>query len=113
MLDHYPLENHRNQEKVRSDLIERGKKYRNLCVPENGVQLFDYDGISIEDQKGITRQDISSRFKGRVIIDFLSYNQYVQGGVRMGSKQPIEPWTVCECPACDANEALKKTTRIG
>ncbi|KAL8647692.1 MAG: hypothetical protein Q9210_005401 [Variospora velana] len=138
MLDHYPLEYHRELKKVRSDLIERGKKYRNLCVPESGVQLFDYDGISIEDQKGITRQDISSRafsdrssvirasggnkksgkkaspkFKGRVIIDFLSYNQYVQGGVRMGSKQPIEPWPVCECPACDENEALKKTTRIG
>lgn len=61
MLDHYPLNYHRDPEKVRSDLIERGKKYRNLCVPENGVQLFDYDGISIEDQKGITRQDISSR----------------------------------------------------
>ena len=60
-LDHYPLEYHRDKDKVRSHLIERGEKYRNLCVPESGVQLFDYDGISIEDQKGITRQDISSR----------------------------------------------------
>ncbi|KAL8650961.1 MAG: hypothetical protein Q9226_004928 [Calogaya cf. arnoldii] len=113
MLEHYPLEYHRDQEKVRSHLIKRGQKYRNLCVPESGVQLFDYDGISIEDQKGITRQDISSRFKGRVIIDFLSYNQYVQGGVRMGSAQLTEPFPVCDCPACDKNEALKKTTRSG
>ena len=60
-LDHYPLEYHRDPETVRSHLIERGEKYRNLCVPKGGVQLFDYDGISIEDQKGITRQDISSR----------------------------------------------------
>ncbi|KAI4136448.1 MAG: hypothetical protein LQ341_005610 [Variospora aurantia] len=73
MLDHYPLENHRNQEKVRSDLIERGKKYRNLCVPENGVQLFDYGGITIEDQKGITRQEFSDRDRKQAFMNF--YNQ--------------------------------------
>lgn len=31
----------------------------------------------------------------------------------MGSKQPTDPWPVCECPACDENEALKRTTRSG
>ena len=31
----------------------------------------------------------------------------------MGSEQPTEPWPVCNCGACDDNEALKKTTRSG
>ncbi|KAL8985101.1 MAG: hypothetical protein Q9177_004526 [Variospora cf. flavescens] len=49
MLDHYCVEYHRDPKKVRSDLIERGKKYRYLCVPKNAIQLFDYGGINIED----------------------------------------------------------------
>ena len=31
----------------------------------------------------------------------------------MGSEQATEPWPVCDCAACDNNEALKQTTRSG
>ena len=177
-LDHYPLKYHRDEKGLRARLIERGMKYRDLCICKSGTQMFDYNGISIEDQKGITRQEISIRvcqithsnlhtcfeqsitdsrlqefsdissvsgarggktvserklspkvktkvdideiktiadcpfqFKGHIIIDFLSYNQYVAGGGRMGAKRPVQPYPLCNCEVCDGNEDLKRTTR--
>ncbi|KAL9126196.1 MAG: hypothetical protein Q9217_004725 [Psora testacea] len=112
-LDHYPLEHHRDVKEISARLVKRGTKYRDLCISKSGSQLFDYNGFSIEDQKGITRQELSSRkFSDRqVIIDFFSYNQYVAGGGRMGFKQPAEPYMFCSCAICFENDALKKTTR--
>ena len=60
-LDHYPLGYHRDSKGIRTRLISRGQRYRQLCICKSGSQMFDYNGFSIEDQKGITRKQITSR----------------------------------------------------
>ncbi len=63
-LECYPLEHHHDVKAIRTRLIQRGKKYRDLCIRKSGSQMFDYNGNSIEDQQGITRQETSSRVCG-------------------------------------------------
>lgn len=63
-LDCYPLEHHHDVKEIRTRLIKRGKKYRDLCIRKSGSQMFYYNGLSIEDQNGITRQESSSRVCG-------------------------------------------------
>ena len=62
-LDHCPLYYHTNTDKVRNRLINRGKRYRDLCICKSGSQMFDYNGFTIEDQKGITRHDTGQRVR--------------------------------------------------
>lgn len=48
-LDCFPIEHHRDRTGLRTRLINRGKKYRELCIRKTGAQMFDYNGPTIED----------------------------------------------------------------
>ena len=58
----YPLQYHKNEEQLRKDLIERGKKF----VALSGVQYKSYDGMAYcKKKKAAVRVNIS----GRIMID--------------------------------------------
>ncbi|CAK7217672.1 hypothetical protein SBRCBS47491_003242 [Sporothrix bragantina] len=58
----YPLQYHKNEEQLRKDLIERGKKFVSL----SGVQYKSYDGMAYyKKKKNAVRVNIS----GRIMID--------------------------------------------
>lgn len=46
-----------------------------------------------------------------MIIDFISYNEYVGGGGRMGLMHPVEPWPLCNCPFFSESEEVAKIYR--
>lgn len=65
-LDYYPLEYHLDKngqpdsDELKKSLIERGKRFREICVDANGSQMFEYRGNAISDQMGITKPNVSS-----------------------------------------------------
>ncbi|KAI9771917.1 MAG: hypothetical protein M1839_002700 [Geoglossum umbratile] len=137
----YPLEYYSErggETALRGSLIERGKRFRELCTRQKGAQLFYYDGLAIPDRKGITRpegptesDDTSSalgsigggpvitgsgkgqQIKGQVIVDFQSYLMYVPGDAKMGSLISEGAYDDCNCSSCKANTALWDELRVG
>lgn len=67
-LPYYPFELHRDREEIEDELIERGRKFRNLCKAKEGSRLFEYKGDTIFGKKGfagiVGNEDVSS------ILDF-------------------------------------------
>ncbi|KJR88314.1 ATPase, AAA family protein [Sporothrix schenckii 1099-18] len=58
----YPLEYHKNEEQLRKDLIERGKKF----VALSGVQYKNYDGMAYYKKK---KTAVKVNISGRIMID--------------------------------------------
>ncbi|KAL8834560.1 MAG: hypothetical protein Q9170_003688 [Blastenia crenularia] len=91
-------------EALREALIERGKRFRDLCLTKGGSQQFDYDGLALlsttRDGKLGGRDeyaDLSSYRRGnptkkiliksdRVMVDFASY---ISHGPQHGRYSPI------------------------
>lgn len=51
-LPYYPFELHSHRRSIQSSLVERGKRFRQLCTARQGSRLFEYEGESIFDKKG-------------------------------------------------------------
>ncbi|CAK7210924.1 hypothetical protein SCUCBS95973_000957 [Sporothrix curviconia] len=58
----YPLQYHKNEEQLRKDLVERGKKF----VALSGVQYKSYDGMAYYKKK---KSAIRVNITGRIMID--------------------------------------------
>jgi hypothetical protein len=58
-LPYYPFELHPDYETERAELIERGRRFRQICEAKQGSRLFDYGGRAVIEKKGlaVTRQD--------------------------------------------------------
>lgn len=108
-LDHYPLKYHRNADEVRSRLINRGKRYRELCVSKSGAQMFDYNGISIEDQKGITRQDVNGRVGWTIAYCSLTTKSVITDG---GPKASSERSSVVGASGWRRNPERKTSPKV-
>lgn len=61
-LNCYPLKYHKNEEKLRADLIARGKKFVSL----QGVNYKSHEGMAYVKKK---RQIIKVNINGRIMID--------------------------------------------
>lgn len=60
-LEHYPMEFHWASKDLYRNLVLRGKRFHSLCIWRGGAQMFDYKGLSIEDQNSVTLQQRGSR----------------------------------------------------
>jgi hypothetical protein len=104
---------------LRRRLIQRGKKFKKLCVrPPKDGPMFQCNG-EITYQNAIEYSDrftfqrllftddplqpiddlLSHRSKFKVIIDAASYYRYGPGSSRLGHKSPV-PSTACHCHLC-------------
>ncbi|KAL4800787.1 hypothetical protein BDV19DRAFT_352151 [Aspergillus venezuelensis] len=137
-LPYYPLEFHEDPEALKTRLVARGMKYRQLCTAKPGSQMFDYQGYTVFLKKGFSgaseedpdneliSQDIygsssnpyhgghvmkSIEVRGRVMVDFQSYFRYGLGVASIGDLEPDEGHSECACPHCLANEPLKAVFR--
>lgn len=54
MLPYYPLHLHQEQEKVRQELVERGKRFRRYCQAKEGERLFEYQGKAVSEKTGFS-----------------------------------------------------------
>lgn len=52
-LDFYPFELHKDYDRVRKRLIERGHRFRGICSAEQASRLFEYEGNTIPERKGL------------------------------------------------------------
>ncbi|KAF1354036.1 P-loop containing nucleoside triphosphate hydrolase protein [Delphinella strobiligena] len=50
----YPFELHKDCKTIESILVERGKKFRDLCMAKQGNRMFDYRGDAIAGKRGFT-----------------------------------------------------------
>ncbi|KAL6714366.1 hypothetical protein ACLMJK_007789 [Lecanora helva] len=53
-LPFYPIDHHQDPSKLKERLVERGKKYKKLCLAERGSQMFDYKGSILIGKKGFS-----------------------------------------------------------
>ncbi|KAL9105307.1 MAG: hypothetical protein Q9227_009502 [Pyrenula ochraceoflavens] len=53
-LPYYPFKFAEDREHVESELIERGKRFKQFCLLEQGHRMFDYSGEAIFDKKGFS-----------------------------------------------------------
>ncbi|KAK2734956.1 ATPase [Colletotrichum kahawae] len=105
---------------LRTKLIERGKKFRQLCISPPGKQMFDYEGmarvraVGFRHLDGIDQSDDSSQVKvwlltvqqmiGKVMVDFDSYARYgPDESIPMGDLtiREDEKDDECRCPKCE------------
>ncbi|RYP63751.1 hypothetical protein DL769_006878 [Monosporascus sp. CRB-8-3] len=53
-LPFYPFEQHPEQDVVYARLVDRGKKFREICEAKEGSRLFEYNGKTILEKKGFS-----------------------------------------------------------
>ncbi|KAK3329966.1 hypothetical protein B0H66DRAFT_508811 [Apodospora peruviana] len=53
-LPYFPFELHPDYEVVRTELVERGKLFRQVCKAKDGSRLFEYRGKAISEKKGLS-----------------------------------------------------------
>ncbi|KAL9635582.1 MAG: hypothetical protein Q9164_003364 [Protoblastenia rupestris] len=114
---------------TRQTLIERGKRYVELCLKARGKRIFDYDGEALSREEdlissmdGLSVQDLSgasSKNKtkaqmikmDRVIVDFESYWQHgpvFRSFPPMGDIVYLDDGDgACTCNSCRENEKLR------
>jgi len=106
-------------------LVDRGRRFKEVCVKEKGSQMFDYDGDAIShgtgfqnpsslDLKNWSRDQGKTRhIRGRVMVDFRAYLQNVPSPGRFGPLgiAEISKDDVCSCSTCSANHALSNTQK--
>lgn len=54
-LPFYPLHHHQEFDDLKRRLVERGVKYKMLCVAKEGSRMFDYQGPIVVGKKGCSR----------------------------------------------------------
>ncbi|KAF4919217.1 ATPase family AAA domain-containing protein 3B [Colletotrichum viniferum] len=146
----HPFKFHKPEDASRSDeasreameaaLLERGKRLAELCVKQQGSQMFDYDGFVVSHGTGFQNEaddggDIlwrmilsrgsqrgkerrapkKRRIQGRVMVDFEAYLQYSPWSgtyAPMGSADFPRRNNECRCPACVANAALRDSQKM-
>ncbi|KAK1839779.1 ATPase [Colletotrichum chrysophilum] len=146
----HPFKFHKPEDASRSDeasreameeaLLERGKRFAELCVKQQGSQMFDYDGFVVSHGTGFQNQADDSgdilwrmifgrssqrskerrapkkrRIQGRVMVDFEAYLQYSPWSgtyAPMGSADFPRRDNECRCPACVTNAALRDSQKM-
>lgn len=53
-LEYFPFELHPEQERIQEALVERGKRFRDFCIADEGSRMFDYHGHAIPEKKGFS-----------------------------------------------------------
>ncbi|KAK6337267.1 hypothetical protein TWF730_002673 [Orbilia blumenaviensis] len=53
-LPYFPFEHHPDHDKVKSELVDRGKRFQKLCTAGEGSRLFEYKGDTIFGKKGFS-----------------------------------------------------------
>lgn len=87
MLPYYPFHLHQDYEKVKEELVDRGKRFRRYCQAKEGERLFEYQGNAVSEKTGLSnlRQDEEvSRTRLfspclQALADFIEYNRTVLG----------------------------------
>jgi hypothetical protein len=111
---------------LRRKLIERGKKFKDLCVrPEKDGRMFQCDGEILYDSPRDTSKhtglisllfdplwrttDIPLKYEGKskVMVDAALYNRYGMGMSRFGSLTPTSG-RPCDCSLCSQSGHRKK-----
>ena len=95
-LSHYPIEFHEDSERLKRQLMDRGRKVLDL----QGLHYRTYDGIAQELGKG----NASHNVEGRILIDMAGYNKY---HLSQGKREAGDPETVrnAETTLVRANES--------
>lgn len=73
-LQYYPLRLHDEYDKVRQELIQRGKIFRKLCTARDGSRLFEYDGDAIISRKGLSGLAPDDNVCGPLFLAYLVPN---------------------------------------
>ncbi|KAH7033534.1 uncharacterized protein B0I36DRAFT_321640 [Microdochium trichocladiopsis] len=53
-LEYFPFDLHPAKDKIREELIARGKKFRDFCTAREGSRMFEYHGHAITEKKGFS-----------------------------------------------------------
>ncbi|KAK6506459.1 hypothetical protein TWF506_011367 [Arthrobotrys conoides] len=80
-LPYFPFEKHPHHDKIKSELVDRGKDFRRLCTAKEGSRLFEYKGDAIFGKKGFsgliqTDDDGSDTRSRSVWDDFLGIRRH-------------------------------------
>ncbi|KAF2086542.1 P-loop containing nucleoside triphosphate hydrolase protein, partial [Saccharata proteae CBS 121410] len=143
-LEFYETEGCTSEEAVQSlkdRLVERGRKYRELCVAPRGMKMFRYEGPAcyqrnsgifrsvaasgddddsrsqttmVESTSGVSSESTISRteVKGTVMVDFKSYFAYSsQSAPILGDKKVYDGANECNCADCRATKSKAKVYR--
>ncbi|GLI81005.1 hypothetical protein PoHVEF18_009374 [Penicillium ochrochloron] len=103
-------------------LLDRGRRFRELCVREKGSWMFDYHGDAISHAVGfqnMTLKDSKDQGKkryihGRVMVDFQAYLQNVPSSGHfgpVGTAEIVNKDDECRCSTCSANRALSNNQK--
>ncbi|KAL1306189.1 hypothetical protein AAFC00_004291 [Neodothiora populina] len=135
-LPHYPFELHKNFKTLELEMIERGKKFRKLCLAKQTDGMYHYDGEAVLGGKGISKKrrgddydDASSetsdsddldrvsnstKVSGTVMVDFQSSFKYDTQAPPMGLVQTWEnnDRYLCDCDECRNNPELSVKYRL-
>ncbi|KAI9370165.1 P-loop containing nucleoside triphosphate hydrolase protein [Aspergillus egyptiacus] len=123
-LPYYPFDLVENGEKIKQQLIDRGKLFREYCMAPEGSRLFDYNGYAIFSKKGFAgltqdseedseRRSFSAAYSvdDQVMVDYASYYEYGGSVGRNGSLEPCADLFECNCSECQDNKGLAQKYR--
>ncbi len=93
----YPLKYHKNEEKLRAELIERGKKFVSL----QGVHYKSHEGMAFVKKR---KQVIKVNINGRIMVD-PAIHRRILPNYNVSTVKPKDPDMFCDSDDSDSDDS--------